>query len=64
MKLEVDISCPSCKRKFKQRLGDMRPGNTRKCPGCGKVLHFDGDDMSKTQRAVDDLERELKKIGS
>jgi len=63
LKLEADITCPSCKRKFKQRIEDMRPGNGRPCPGCGVDIRFEGDDGHRAQRALDDLQKSLKKLG-
>ena len=61
-KLTIDLECPSCRRKFKQKLEGMRPGRSRTCPHCGTTIEFSGDDASEIQRAVDDLERTLKKI--
>jgi rRNA maturation endonuclease Nob1 len=59
MKLEFDATCPNCKRTFKQRVEDMRPGNSRSCPNCGATIKFTGDDGRKAQQALDDLERTL-----
>ncbi len=63
-KLEVEISCPKCGRKFKQRVEDMRPGNSRNCPGCGGRIDFTGDDGRKAQKALDDFAKAFRKIGS
>ena len=62
-KLELDIDCPSCNRKFKQRVADMRPGRSRSCPHCACQINFTGDDGRKAQKALDDLEKSLKKLG-
>ena len=62
MKLEADVSCPSCGRKFKQRVGEMRPGRSRRCPRCNADIRFTGDDGSKVQKAVDDLEKTIKNL--
>lgn len=61
-KLTIDLECPNCYRKFKQTLEDMCPGRSRTCPHCRTVIEFSGDDASKIQRAVDDLERTLKRV--
>lgn len=61
MKLEVDIRCPNCSRKFKQRVEDMRPGKSKRC-SCGTTIKFTGDDGRKAQRALDSLERTIKNI--
>ena len=60
-KLEVDVPCPGCKIKFKQRLEDMKPGRTRICPGCGKTIEFTGDDASGIQKQLDDVARKFGK---
>jgi uncharacterized Zn finger protein len=60
-KLKFDLECPSCHRKFKQKVEDVRPGQSRRCPHCGTVIEFTGDDGRQMQRAVDKLERSIKK---
>jgi DNA-directed RNA polymerase subunit RPC12/RpoP len=62
MKLEADLNCPNCGGKFKQRIEDMRPGRSRVCPHCSARIQFTGDDGRKAQKAIDDLEKELKKL--
>lgn len=62
MKLDFDIQCPNCGRKFKQRVEEMRPGRTRNCPGCRLPIEFTGDDGARTQRALDDFTRKLKNL--
>jgi len=61
-KLEVDIECPSCKREFRQRVEEMRPGNRRACPSCGAAIRFTGCDGHAAQQALDDFERKLKNL--
>lgn len=58
-KLEFDIECPNCHRKIRQRFEDMRPGKSKKCPSCGLILEFNGDDGLKIQKSLDDLERTI-----
>lgn len=58
-KLEVDMPCPKCHRRFRERLEAMHPGGRRSCPYCGVSIAFTGDDGRRVQRAVDDLERSL-----
>lgn len=64
MKLEVDITCPGCERKFKVALAKMKPGNTCTCPGCQQTITFRGDNASNIQDSVDkglnDLDRALR----
>jgi transcription elongation factor Elf1 len=62
--LETDIECPNCKRKIKIKVKEMVPGHTKNCPSCGLVIRFSGDDGRKVQRAMDDLQRTLKRLGA
>ncbi len=62
MKLEVDVECPSCKRKMKVKVQDMRPGKKKNCPSCRAEISFTGDDGRKAQKAIDDFEKSLKKM--
>ncbi len=61
-KIEVDVPCPNCNREFKQRLEGMSPGKKCKCPFCKAQIEFTGDDLSKVQRAMDDLEKSIKRL--
>jgi uncharacterized C2H2 Zn-finger protein len=60
-KLQLDLQCPSCHRKFKQKVEDMRPSKSCHCPYCDTVIEFTGDDGRQIQKAVDDLKRTLKR---
>jgi len=62
MKLEHDLDCPHCKRAFRQKLEEMRPGAIRICPHCEIRIEFTGDDGRKAQRVLDDLQRELQSL--
>ena len=59
MKLEAELKCPQCCRSFRQKLEEMRPGRSRRCPGCGTSMAFTGDSGREAQRALDRLERDL-----
>lgn len=63
MKLEVDVTCPHCRMKFRQRVEEMRLGRSRQCPHCGIRIEFTGDDGQKAQRAMDDLQRTIRNFG-
>jgi hypothetical protein len=63
MQLEIPIKCPNCGRTLKQQVSGMHPGASRRC-SCGLTIKFAGDDGRKTQKAVDDLKRSLKRLSS
>lgn len=59
--LIADFHCPQCNRKVKIKVKEMIPG-TRRRLGCGCTIRFTGDDGRKMQRALDELERKLKRL--
>jgi uncharacterized C2H2 Zn-finger protein len=61
-KLEVDLTCPNCKKVFTAKIESMIPGKSTKCPKCGSITKFTGDDGRKAQKALDDFERSLKNM--
>lgn len=63
MNIEIDIECPGCNKKFKEKLGNVKPGNSTKCPHCKQNITFKSDDVrSKVQKSIDDLERTIKSL--
>ena len=60
-KLAFDLQCPKCHRKFRQKVEEMQPGKSRRCPYCGTVIEFTGNDGRKIQKAVDSLARSLRR---
>jgi len=61
-KLEAEITCPSCKRKFPQRVEDMVPGRSGSCPNCRANIQWTGDDGRKAQKAIDDLKKTIRDL--
>ena len=39
----IQIKCPRCKARFRERARRLTNGFNRQCPGCEKVLFFDED---------------------
>ena len=62
MDIELDIACPSCQKKFKEKAKNIRPGNSKVCPHCRKTIKYQGDDVSKIQKSLDDFERSVKNL--
>ena len=63
MDMEVPFECPECKATMKLKLREMFPGNSATC-ACGARINFSGDDMRKAQAALDDLTRQLERLGA
>ena len=59
--LTADINCPNCNRKVKIKVKDMVPGRSKQL-SCGCTIQFSGDDGRQVQKALDDFERQLKKL--
>jgi len=59
--LNIDVRCPNCGRTMRVRMRDMVPGRSRRCI-CGCQIRFEGNDGRKVQRALEDVEREIKKL--
>ena len=62
MDLQADVKCPGCSRMLKIPVKTMRPGSKHHCQ-CGAEISLTGDDGSKVQKAMDDLERTMKNFG-
>ena len=62
--LEMKVNCPGCDRPLTVKVKEMVPGRSKACPyGCGANLQFSGDDGRKTQAALDNLGRALRRLG-
>ena len=60
--MRVDVRCPCCGHRASNRVREMVPGRSKRCPHCSTMFEFSGDDGRQTQRALDDLERTLKRL--
>lgn len=59
--LTAEISCPNCNRRVKIKVKEMVPGRSKRL-SCGCTIQFTGDDGRQVQRALDDLENQLKRL--
>lgn len=57
-----DVPCPGCKRKVKIKLSQMAANKSVRCPS-GHTINLTGDDAKQAKKALDDLERTLKRYG-
>lgn len=64
LNLDFDLTCPKCNKSFRQKLKDTSPGKSRECPYCGTNIAFEGDDMNKTEKklenAIKQFDRDIK----
>ena len=61
--LTAKLQCPNCHHSVQIKVKEMVPGRTKNCPFCGTQFNFTGDDGRKVQRALDDFNRTLKRLG-
>lgn len=63
--MEVDVSCPSCKKQFKMKIREIENNRKVKCPHCkGTItLKVEGDDLKKPDRELQRLQKQLKDLG-
>ena len=62
--LKIDVSCPECKREFQVNLRQVQDGAQVTCPGCKRPIRLKnvGDDLTKLDKSMKDLERSLKDL--
>lgn len=66
---EVSLTCPKCKTQNKVSLAQIKREETIQCVGCGTPIKLKDKDKSlqmgteKLQRALDDLERTIRRFG-
>jgi hypothetical protein len=60
--LYAEIECPNCGHSIRIKVKEMVPGRSKRCPCCATAIEFSGDDGRKVQRALNDFERELKRL--
>lgn len=63
---EIDVTCPNG-HTIHVAVGVLRRSPTFTCPNCDATIEVDGSDldrgMRKVDRAFDDLQKTLKKLG-
>lgn len=67
---QIELACPQCGRKFKERLGRLQNNQNIRCPGCGTNISVSTSSpggLTKGLHTVDkslaELQRSLKKLG-
>ena len=63
----IDIACPKCARKRKEKIGKLKTNPKLTCLGCGTVIQIEADEIRKAidqvDRSLADLKRSLGKLG-
>ena len=66
-KTPIELTCPSCRFKFKQQLGRLKNDPTVHCPGCQQPIKIEAAGLRSGPKQVDkrlaDLKRQLGRIG-
>ena len=60
--IEVQFPCPFCGREIKTKLRQLSSGHSARCPNCGTLIQFDGDGGRRAQGAIDDLNRQIRRL--
>lgn len=55
----AELTCPSCRRKFKESFGRLKNSPTVNCPGCHQAIKIEASDF---KRGLDNVQREIDKI--
>lgn len=61
--IDLGIACPNCNRKIVEKLGRLYRHKRLTCPKCG-AIDLTGDGLREVKRALDDLERQIKKAST
>ena len=59
-KLEADVACKKCKKKFMVELSYIRLNKSTKCPKCNSIIYFNANDRHKVQKLFSDCDRAIK----
>lgn len=63
----IEITCPQCSHKFKERIGRLKTNPNLTCSRCRASIRVQADQLRKATESVDkklaDLKRSLGKIG-
>jgi DNA-directed RNA polymerase subunit RPC12/RpoP len=64
MKVNIDsqaitLTCPTCKKKFDEKIGRLKKNPTLTCPGCKGAIQIKADEL---RRATDTVQKSLDKL--
>ncbi len=61
-RIEVQLPCPKCGRKFPLPLDQLQAGASTACPHCGQTITFQGGGGARVQQALDLLGDQVKNV--
>lgn len=63
----IELTCPECSHKFKERLGKLKTNPTVPCPHCGTGIAVNADQlvpaMDKVDKAAADFLKAASRLG-
>lgn len=67
---QIEMACPQCGRKFKERLGRLKNNPKIRCPGCCTNISVSTSSpgglakgLNTVDKSLAELQRSLKKLG-
>lgn len=57
--ISVEVSCPKCGKKLKEKIGRLKRNKHITCPACGRIA-VDTDQLLKVE---DGIKKKLAKLG-
>lgn len=67
---QIEMACPQCGRKFKERLGRLKNNPKIRCTGCGTEISVNASGpgglakgLNTVDKSLAELQRSLKKLG-
>jgi DNA-directed RNA polymerase subunit RPC12/RpoP len=62
----IELTCPKCSHKFKQRIGRLKNNPNITCPGCAALILIDANvlrqGIKSAGKSLDDLTRDIGKL--
>jgi len=63
----IELTCPHCAHKFKERIGKLKTNPTLTCSGCHQSITIRADqfrnEIAKVDKSLADLRRTLGRLG-
>ena len=60
----IELTCPSCGHKFKERIGKLNTNPQLPCPACQSVITIEANSLNTAVKQVDKSMADLRKTGA